>query len=384
MEAPYLSDQIGSPSIDPATLAPSLENPIDYRKSGLSLNHVIGCPLGCAYCVRHLFNAFDLTQPRSLMDDGKAVDLLIRHPLFRPHVTPIQIFNRATDPFLPAVKPHTFRILRALDAKGLRNHLLLITRYHVTESDCRALNTLENLRVTLFITYSGIEDSDIEPVSGRIAAQSLETAFHFSERYRTVLYWRPIVRGLNDTKDHIASCRTLANTAHATAFTGLFFRDEMRAYYRSVGIPEPYQGVARRKILPKECEELIISEFRGAPLFRKSSCAASFAHGQADYNGHYGVADICDICPASQKAICRKQHIDPTDAKIRTLLIEAGSGNADYVRKGGALELTGLTEQQRYFLQHALAYQIHDAGQPHKPRRHGRADIGWEGLKPHV
>ena len=25
---------------------------VEYRKSGLSLNHVQGCPLDCAYCIR--------------------------------------------------------------------------------------------------------------------------------------------------------------------------------------------------------------------------------------------------------------------------------------------------------------------------------------------
>ncbi len=28
---------------------------VEYRKSGLSLNHVQGCPLDCAYCVRHTY-----------------------------------------------------------------------------------------------------------------------------------------------------------------------------------------------------------------------------------------------------------------------------------------------------------------------------------------
>jgi hypothetical protein len=35
-------------------------------------------------------------------------------------------------------------------------------------------------------------------------------------------------------------------------------------------------------------------------------------------------------------------------------------------------------EQPRYFLQHALGFQIHDHRHPHRPRRHGRAEIGWD------
>jgi hypothetical protein len=34
---------------------------------------------------------------------------------------------------------------------------------------------------------------------------------------------------------------------------------------------------------------------------------------------------------------------------------------------------------RRYYLQHALNFQVNDVGYPHRPRRHGRADIGWKG-----
>ena len=33
----------------------------------------------------------------------------------------------------------------------------------------------------------------------------------------------------------------------------------------------------------------------------------------------------------------------------------------------------------RYYLQHALNFQVSDVEYPHQPRRHGRADIGWKG-----
>lgn len=36
---------------------------VEYRKSGLSLNHVQGCPLGCAYCIRHTTAYGTLTGP---------------------------------------------------------------------------------------------------------------------------------------------------------------------------------------------------------------------------------------------------------------------------------------------------------------------------------
>jgi DNA repair photolyase len=80
---------------------------VEYRKSGLSLNHIQGCPLDCVYCIRHTYGIWDQRQPRALMTDAEAVEELVSHWYFQPHATPVQVFNRATDPFLPNVRPHT-------------------------------------------------------------------------------------------------------------------------------------------------------------------------------------------------------------------------------------------------------------------------------------
>jgi DNA repair photolyase len=108
---------------------------VEYRKSGLSLNHIQGCPLDCAYCIRHTYGLWDERQPRALMSDAQAVEQLVTHRYFQPHVTPVQVFNRATDPFLPAVRPHTFAVLEDLDVRGLTNHVLVITRHQMKPDD---------------------------------------------------------------------------------------------------------------------------------------------------------------------------------------------------------------------------------------------------------
>lgn len=361
-----------------------LLDPIEYRKSGLSLNHVIGCPLDCAYCVRHLFDNFAMRRPEALLQDAAAVDYLIGHKYFVRDRTPLQIFNRATDPFLPEVKPHTFAVLEDLDGRGLRNHVLVITRYHVTEDDCRRINELASLRVTLLFTYSGIDDPRIEPTSSEIAARSLRTAFKNAQRYRAILYWRPIVPGLNDSDEHISRAVELSRQAHATVFTGLFYRDEIRRYYLANGLPEPHQDVARRKILPHEAEEHIVGAFNAANsgvLFRKTSCGVSFAHGVPDYNGHYGIREICDICPTSQVARCAREHRAPTVQEISTLANTIGTTQVVEVSERAAV-LDGFNEQQRYYMQHAFGFQFHDVTKPHHYGRHGRAEIGWEHVRP--
>jgi DNA repair photolyase len=181
---------------------------IEYRKSGLSLNHIQGCPLDCAYCIRHTYGLWDQRQPRALMSDAEAVERLVSHRYFQAHLTPLQLFNRATDPFLPNVRRHTFAVLEDLDGRGLTNHVLVISRCRMQTEDVERLNQLVSLKVTLLFTYSGIEDKRIEPFASSVAAESLKfMSACMPRRYRTVLYWRPLVPGLNDGQECLEGLR---------------------------------------------------------------------------------------------------------------------------------------------------------------------------------
>jgi DNA repair photolyase len=358
-------------------LPAALRQVVDYRKSGLSLNHVVGCPLDCGYCVRHLFDNFDMKKPHLIMSDQKAIETLVGHWAFQAHRTPIQIFNRATDPFLPTVKDHLFRCLESLDGRGLRNPVLVITRWHVLPEDVGRLAGLKNLRVTVLVTWSGIEDAKIEPVDCAIAEESLRILANEKGRVRSILYWRPIVAGFNDGDEHIAKARELAALADATVFTGLFYRNEIRDYFKSIGVPDLYDDVARRKILPQAVEAKIIAAFDSLPIFRKTSCGIAYAHGIPDYNGHYGIREICDICPSAQLEVCRDAHRVPDAAEIYALALKASLDTGQITWDDRRVEVAGSQEQQRYFMQHSLNFQVHDRNQPHHYGRHGKADIGW-------
>lgn len=362
-----------------ASVRPELLEVIEYRKSGLSVNWIIGCPLDCGYCVRHLFDNFEMKVPRALMREDEAVERLLGHRFFEPQVTPIQLLNRATDPMLPAVKPHSLRMLRLLDERGLTNHVLVITRWRIGLEDCAVFNSFSNIKLTVLVTHSGIEDPRIEPVDSAIAAQSLRTAFALADRYRVILYWRPIVPGLNDHNIHLQRALQLSHHAHATVFTGLFFKDQIRDYYRAHGLPEPYPDGARRKLLPQDLEARILTVARehgaGSPLFRKTSCAVGYAHQVADYNGHYGIRELCDICPSRQLRRCARAWQRPDHQPVAAMAQDLGGTLLEITDR--AVIIDGLDEQRRYRVQHHLGYQVHDVHKPHHQHRHGRADLGW-------
>jgi hypothetical protein len=52
---------------------------VTYRKSGLSLNHVIGCPLDCGSCVRHFWGNFEVKTPQLLVPTQQAIGMLTGH-----------------------------------------------------------------------------------------------------------------------------------------------------------------------------------------------------------------------------------------------------------------------------------------------------------------
>ncbi|WP_368508712.1 radical SAM protein [Bradyrhizobium lupini] len=364
--------------IAPSDLPASLKNVVEYRKSGLSLNHVVGCPLDCGYCVRHLFQNFEMKQPHLVVSDHEAVDLLVGHWAFRPDTTPIQIFNRATDPFLPGVKDHLFATLELLDERHFTNPVLVISRWKIEPSDVHRFDRLKHLRLTILVTWSGIDDDRIEPVDSVHAENSLRVLHEHARRTKSILYWRPLIAGLNDSDQHIGRALALSSLAGATVFTGLFHRAEIREHLRLSGVPDVYPEIARRKILPAETEKRIIDAFAGRPLFRKTSCGIAYVLHRADYNGHYGIREMCDICPAEQVARCALVHQKPKVSQVTELAaiakLETDHISIDHRR----IELSNSSEQQRYFIQHTLNYQVHDRDHPHRFGRHGRAELGWE------
>jgi DNA repair photolyase len=372
------------PAGQQAALDPYMATIVGYRKSGLSLNHVIGCRLDCGYCVRLFWGNFEQKTPTLLCDDDEAVDRLTGHHAFQPHITPIQVFNKATDPFLPEVRPHLFRVLHALDARGYTNHVLVISRFKVTAADMAELEGLAHLKVTLLFTYSGIADSRIEPIAkSGITVASIRTACAGRQRTGVVLYWRPIVPGWNDQPETMAHVLDIGRAADAIVYTGLYHKPENRDHLAALGVPLPYDAadVNRRKVMPAELDAAVVAAWRASgistPLFRKTSCGVAYAHQVADYNGHWGVRELCDICPEVQRQRCAAAYRQPGPADMDRVLARFGY-QTRYLIEEGHVWTHGLGEERRYALQHTLGFQMWELDQPHFLHAHGRSPLGQE------
>ncbi|WP_422351149.1 hypothetical protein [Flagellimonas sp.] len=364
-------------------LVSRIKNPLLSEKSGISIDHVIGCPLACGYCVRHNFGAFDIKRPYLIESDEKVVARLLNHKYFLPNVTPIKIFSQATDAMVPSVKPHLFNTLKLLDENKLTNIVLIITRFKVSENDCAILNSFKNLRITLLITYSGITDSRIEPIKSSIAIESLKTAYNYSRNYKVILYWRPIIVGLNDSNKEIDFVlKNLSLSAHGIVFTGLRQTNEIKDFFVQRQAVNLYQGfVDRRKIFPDNLDHRILTRLKDTPaenkLYRKTSCGVSAVHRLPDYNGHFVAGEqICNICNSRQRRRCENEPKSIDIAELHRVAKEIGIESLEIDNELGNdfTYIPNLTIDERYFLRHLFKHPILDPQFPHEYGQYGRAD----------
>lgn len=111
-----------------------------------------------------------------------------------------------------------------------------------------------------------------------MAEESLAQLARNARRTKSILYWRPLIAGLNDSDADINQASELSRLADATVFTGLFHRQEIRAYLRDAGVKDLYGQAPQRKILPRDLEARVLERFSGGPLFRKTSCGVAIRH----------------------------------------------------------------------------------------------------------
>jgi hypothetical protein len=169
----------------------------------------------------------------------------------------------------------------------------------------------------------------------------------------------------------------LGREVDAIVFTGYYHKPGNADYLRNLGVEVPYgDDYHRRKTMPAELDASVVAAWRASgistPLFRKTSCGVAYAHEVADYNGHWGVRELCDICPTAQRQRCADDHTTPTPAGMDRVLAQLGY-QTRYVIEDGHVWTHGLGEQRRYAIQHTLRYQIWELDQPHYLHAHGRS-----------
>jgi DNA repair photolyase len=281
---------------------------VEHTTSWLTINPVKGCSLGCAYCFRARWHPD--AKPSVQYDVSEAIDELVRHPHFIPHETPVSINVSSTDAMLPSVRPITRRAIELLDQRGLRNPLGLTTKLRIPDQFLEFLTQLNFLRPIVFVSLAMLPKK-IEPPPCRPRIENLKRLNE--ARVPSVLYYRPIIEGLNDSPQTIEQLLRIGDRhCEAICIGGLRVSPEIEAAMRETGLdlPAPKTRGFHEKLLPESIERTINSVHRDlglkVPVYRHTSCAVSKVIAHPNYNALYeDAANNCaSTCPAAQEAIC--------------------------------------------------------------------------------
>jgi DNA repair photolyase len=283
---------------------------VEHLTSWLTINPYKGCSLGCAYCFRARW--YPSNEPEQVQDVVEAVEALIQHPAFRANETPVSINNSSTDPLLPAVRKSTFKAIELLELKRLRNPFSLISKLELKQAEIEFLENLRFVRPIMFVSLSLIP-RHIEPTP---IAPRLRNLQKLSEtRIPCVLYFRPVVKGWNDSPEIIEAALTIGQTyCDAICIGSLRVSPEIRMELSKRGVQiETYKNDFHLKNFSSDIENRILRTYEqmklGIPLFKHSSCAVSYILRTANYNLLFKNPDknCLRTCPALQQNLCRPQ-----------------------------------------------------------------------------
>ena len=309
--------------------------PIVLAKNFLCLNAIAGCRNNCIYCYKYGWNIKDRFTPRKFCDVSYILDSLKNHKYFHPNI-PIAVHNSATDPFQRGVTETTFEILDGLEKMGITNVIGLITKEYMTEEMINRLQEYKNIKPIIFVTYSFLSGKYEKLVSER----RVETMKNLKKStLKKVLYYRPIIEGVNDSKKiaqkivHLGEkyfdciVRSLlkvdVNILENMAKNGVYINPE---YDIGLNIHDSV-----KKMLPESRNRVdsILSKAR-IPYFKKTSCSISWLFNQPDYNSQWIREEYyCSpSCPLSQRKICsglfaRKPQKEEIDKLLRHLNMSA-------------------------------------------------------------
>lgn len=327
---------------------------IEYLKSSLSLNTVIGCPLGCAYCS---VAEFSEEKMQTVHSPQELVDRLKNHPLFILDKTPLTINNRS-DPLWGPVKSDTFEVMRLLDKNGITNPKVIISKCYLSPEDLGFLEDISGQNYVI-VTHSGLP-TRFERYSNQNQLRSLET-LQKRRRVKSLHYWRPLIKGVNDDPSILMNILlSVQGGCDGSILFGLRLNEGIRERIIPLGADlSGWDGDTKHKYLPPEIVERILEirdrEFPEYPLFRHTSCGLSASIGKPDYNFHFLSKRCLPNCPSSEYC---KVGLPPLVDTVEAILGRLGI-SSPWEYGDSKLFIRGeVGEEQRSCLSHSLNYPV--------------------------
>ncbi|MGW1641494.1 hypothetical protein [Streptomyces lavendulae] len=355
---------------------------VSQMKGGMSVDCGIGCPLGCAYCYRREGDTVDgyvgRWEPDGFLEADEAIDRLLAHPWFTPHITPIGLHMSTSEAFLPKLWDRTWGMLARLDALGLTNRVSCITKHGLPDDRVEMLESLTHVDLDINVCYAAMPEA-IEPPNRARRIDFLRRILT-SDKLNVLAYYRPIAEGLNTTDAHLTHVWEVFRDAGARTVVlgGLKFADDHARSFMEYGLPLP-QGsfTPGKKLLTAATEARIMAAFdqvyAGIPdherpaVLKRSSCGRTVERGHhlPDYNGHHDLpATNCRLrCPAAQHQACATAPV-PRPQELTQLLQRINRAGTRFdITPTTTVIHAQLSQFERTFLRQNLLAPVHTARQ---------------------
>lgn len=260
------------------------------------------------------------------------------NPLFT--VLPVVVNIFYGDPLL-----YTEDLERCLDILEEHNHkgpVVIITKGRLdSDKAMKILSKKRNLRIHFGLSYFGVELFDINGTAANLHNNLSMAAFYNKNfGYTYNIEYRPLINGINDTDKQMTEVFELARMYKTSiAYSGLQVEKELEEHIKKYNLPfKPYDGFefGMKKNISREVECRIrqYSDKYKVPVFRKTSCAITYAANPTasgwdwdnlppmlntleivtyrDYNAHYYRPNEvgCPDCPNKRSCHNFKRHND--------------------------------------------------------------------------
>lgn len=284
---------------------------VEHLTSWLTINPYKGCSLKCGYCFRA--NWHESSVPEQLSSVTECMQSLLAHSSFIKDMTPISINNSSTDPLLPQVKNSTFEAIEYLEQLELTNPFIIISKLALKPEDIDRVKALKFIRIIFFASLAFIP-KHIEPSPIKPRIQNLINLQQAG--IPTVVYFRPIVKGWNDSIELITKALETAQAySNAICIGGLRMSPQIRTELSKLDIhvddfPDDFHEKQFQKSIESDIYSIYTHLKLTVPLFKHSSCAVSHLIGINNYNLLYKNKEknCTKTCPIEQQLKCNASN----------------------------------------------------------------------------
>jgi len=318
---PVMEERFYSPSFTGYRL-------VKQHESWISIDPIIGCNIGCRYCVLETTFRND-TKPR-IYTSPELVGNLLRESKFYHDEAILCLFNY-TDALIKENREHLIESLENLKEKNFRNWICIPTKVAFDRDFAnRVAESYYKDKIIFLLSLSGLP-RQYEP---KVKPEELIVTMKMLKEIGipVIHYWRPVT-SLNCNDKHIKNMLDqVSDYAKCSVVVGLKASQALNKYYLREGLVSIDQQKDHGDYLPEgfmsKIKDVLDKSHKTYSVYLHASCAVSKITHQPDYNGTMFRESICSlhnrgasICHAEQEKVCGlfKKNVEQDFDKQRYL-----------------------------------------------------------------